>query len=158
MKRLMRSRLLDTFMLSRESTYPVRMLHKGLLGLCFLLSVLAASPIHAAIPGAFVEGFADIVEKVGPTVVNVAVTSASSSGRQLPPGPFGGPPGGGPPGGPPGRPPGPPGMSAGSGVIIDPTGFIITNNHVVEDASKITVTLQDGREIPSHNGWNRSKD
>ena len=146
MKRLMRSRLLNAFMPFRESTYPVRMLNKGLMSLCFLLSVIAPSPIYAVVPGAFVEGFADIVEKVGPTVVNVSVTSAggASSGRQLPPGPFGGPPGG-----PPGRPPGPPGMSAGSGVIIDPTGFIITNNHVVEDASKITVTLQDGREFPA---------
>ncbi|GJL55452.1 MAG: MucD protein [Nitrospirales bacterium] len=40
-------------------------------------------------------------------------------------------------------------MSAGSGVIIDTTGFIITNNHVVEDATKITVTLHDGREFPA---------
>ena len=34
----------------------------------------------------------------------------------------------------------------GSGVIIDGLGFILTNEHVVADATKITVTLADGRE------------
>ncbi len=108
---------------------------------------------QAALPSAFIEGFSEIVEKVGPAVVNVAVTSGGGgSSRQLPPGPFGGPPGGGGPGGgPPGRPPGPggPGMSAGSGVVIDPRGYILTNNHVVEDASDIKVTFSDGREVPA---------
>lgn len=33
---------------------------------------------------------------------------------------------------------------AGSGVILTADGYITTNNHVIEDASKITVTLQDG--------------
>ena len=103
---------------------------------------------QAALPSAFVEGFSEIVEKVGPAVVNVAVTSGGGgASRQLPPGPFGGPPGGG---GPPGRPPGGgPGMSAGSGVVIDSRGYILTNNHVVEDASDIKVTFNDGREVPA---------
>ncbi|WP_447971489.1 Do family serine endopeptidase [Nitrospira sp. M1] len=112
------------------------------------------SMAYAVVPGAFIEGFAEIVEKIGPSVVNVSVTNGGGGPeRSLPPGPFGGPPGGPPGGGrpqpgPPG-PQGPPGMSAGSGVIIDTTGFIITNNHVVEDATKITVTLHDGREFPA---------
>ena len=33
----------------------------------------------------------------------------------------------------------------GSGVIIDPEGYIITNNHVVQDAERITVTMNDKR-------------
>ena len=40
-----------------------------------------------------------------------------------------------------------PGSSAGSGVIISAQGFIVTNNHVVEDASQITVTTADGQEF-----------
>ncbi|MFH0763102.1 MAG: Do family serine endopeptidase [Candidatus Omnitrophota bacterium] len=38
-------------------------------------------------------------------------------------------------------------MGLGSGVIIDPEGYILTNAHVVEEASKITVTLSDGRQF-----------
>ena len=34
---------------------------------------------------------------------------------------------------------------AGSGWIINTSGLIVTNNHVVEGASSITVTLDDGR-------------
>jgi serine protease Do len=136
----------------------------------------AAVPAEASAPAALVSGFSDIVKKVTPAVVNIAVTGGEGGRREgrrpLPPGPFGppggGPPGGGPPGGgPPGPPgggppeeppgsepptppfPGPPGrpdQSAGSGVIITPNGHIVTNNHVVENASQITVTLYDSRE------------
>ena len=35
----------------------------------------------------------------------------------------------------------------GSGVIIDPSGVILTNNHVIDGGGKITVTLHDGREF-----------
>ncbi len=35
----------------------------------------------------------------------------------------------------------------GSGVIIDQRGYVLTNEHVVGDADKITVTLPDGREF-----------
>ena len=37
---------------------------------------------------------------------------------------------------------------AGSGFVIDPTGLIITNYHVVEDAFEITVMLSDGSLLP----------
>ena len=38
---------------------------------------------------------------------------------------------------------------AGSGWIISQDGFIVTNNHVVENAKSITVTLEDGRTVPA---------
>lgn len=45
-----------------------------------------------------------------------------------------------------GRPQGPQ-MASGSGVIITPDGYIMTNNHVVEKASKIEVVLNDKRSF-----------
>ncbi len=38
---------------------------------------------------------------------------------------------------------------AGSGWIIDPNGMIVTNNHVVQGANEIIVSLDDGRSLPS---------
>ncbi|HJU06835.1 MAG TPA: hypothetical protein VJ692_16920, partial [Nitrospiraceae bacterium] len=65
---------------------------------------------EASVPPTMVQGFAEIVKKVTPAVVNVAVIGGEGGRREggpgprrpqppLPPGPFGGPPGGGPPGG-----------------------------------------------------------
>ncbi len=38
-------------------------------------------------------------------------------------------------------------QGAGSGFVIDPAGFIVTNNHVVGSAQRVTVALQNGTEL-----------
>ena len=38
------------------------------------------------------------------------------------------------------------GSGSGSGVIVSSDGYIVTNNHVIEDASEIEVTLNDNRK------------
>ena len=38
--------------------------------------------------------------------------------------------------------------SMGSGFIINPAGYIVTNNHVVDGATEIQVKIDDGREMP----------
>jgi len=154
----------------------IMLLRSGLLVLSvasFMVMALAnssgqfsPSSVEAAVPPAVAQGFSDIVKRVTPAVVNIAVTGSEGGRREggprrpLPPGPFGGPPGGPPGEEPPGAEPpipppfpGPPGgpgrpdQSAGSGVIIDAHGYIVTNNHVVENATQITVTLSDKREF-----------
>lgn len=127
-------------------------------------------PLAAPVAGP-VSGLADMVEAVGPSVVQIEVKPDAAQmqpmayggqGGGLPPGIedqlrrfFGGqlPPGlqipGGPEGGDPrGRGPGPDqGGSLGSGFIVDASGIVVTNNHVVGDARTVTVQLSDGREF-----------
>ena len=98
--------------------------------------------------------FADLVERVSPAVVTVQVDIAprvqNSAMPELPAPfrdfmrPFGNGRGEGPPGGPQSQRPA---QAAGSGFILDANGYIVTNNHVVERARKITVKLSDGREF-----------
>ena len=132
----------------------------GLVMSTVAFTVLPGEPAAlAGTPAGLTQGFSEIVKKVTPAVVNIAVTGGGEGGGKgrrapLPPGPFGGPPGEEAPGGelptPPPMPPGGhgrPDQSAGSGVIVDSNGFIVTNNHVVEGATQITVTLSDRREF-----------
>ena len=40
-------------------------------------------------------------------------------------------------------------LGAGSGFIVDPSGIIVTNTHVVGRSNRISVTMQDGTELPA---------
>jgi serine protease Do len=43
-----------------------------------------------------------------------------------------------------------PAHALGSGFIIDPAGYVVTNNHVIDDATDIQVTLSDGTTVAAH--------
>ncbi|MBI1196411.1 MAG: Do family serine endopeptidase [Phenylobacterium sp.] len=124
----------------------------------------STSPIFAPPPGAPLS-FADIFDRVSPAVVSINVTSHVDANalRQIPG--FGGLPFGIVPRGPQGqddgddndgdnggsnrggRPRLPTQQSSGSGFFISPDGYIVTNNHVVENAETIKVVLKDETEL-----------
>ena len=116
--------------------------------------------------------FADLASKVSPAVVNIRIVKTITQGPMTGISPFPGQQQGpsqeGPQGQPPdlheffrrffGGPGGPGGnshprefkqRSLGSGVIVDPSGYVITNNHVVAEADEILVRLKEGKEYPA---------
>ncbi len=102
----------------------------------------------ATATGAPLPGFAQLVTEVKPAVVNIAVTeSIQNAEMQEPPNSPPGFPFNGQDHGRNEKPEG--GHALGSGFIIDPSGYIVTNNHVIDHASKVTVTLADGSVYPA---------
>ena len=69
---------------------------------------------------------ADLFDRVAPSVVNVSVRVLNGSGQ-----------------GPAVR------QGSGSGFVVDDQGHILTNEHVVRDASRIEITLADGLKVPA---------
>jgi serine protease Do len=93
-----------------------------------------------------------LAARVTPAVVNVAVTShgrAEMAEGQMPQMPEGMPPMFGPFFGRPSRPRSQIEHGIGSGVLISPDGYIVTNNHVIDGAVDIQVTLNDRRILPA---------
>jgi serine protease Do len=127
----------------------------------------STAPIFAPPPGAPLS-FADIFDKVSPAVVSINVTSEidPSQLRRIPGFenfPFDIVPrgqgqgqgegqddddqGGAQGNAPRSAPRLPPQQSSGSGFFISPDGYIVTNNHVVENAKEIKVVLKDETEL-----------
>ncbi len=92
--------------------------------------------------------FSPIVKRAAPAVVNVYATRMIS---QRPRSPFGNDPFFrrffGEPGSGSREPRQRETSSLGSGVIVEPSGIVVTNNHVIKDASTIKVVLADKREF-----------
>jgi S1-C subfamily serine protease len=72
---------------------------------------------------AYSQAVIGVVEKVGPAVVSIGVRQKGANGHA--------------------------GEGAASGVIIAPDGYVLTNNHVVENAGDVQVGLTDGSTFPA---------
>ena len=128
--------------------------------LTLLLGFAAVGVPYAAFARALPTTFADLTERLLPSVVNISTTQTiKSSGNGL--------------GGTPDRPRFPPGSpfeeffreffdrehrrgaperkatSLGSGFVVDAAGLIVTNNHVIAEADEITVTFADETRLPA---------
>jgi len=64
-----------------------------------------------------------VVEAVGPAVVSITVGSAAPAGNGVER------------------------IGAGSGVLLTPDGYVLTNHHVVRDANRVQLTLTDGTSL-----------
>ena len=112
---------------------------KSIRGRAFALGIAAA--FLAGAPAAQAAGiaamdYAALVEQHGPAVVHVSVHEklAKSDDRATSSG----------------KPDTIPSNSFGSGFIVSADGYILTNAHVVSQATQLSVTLKDKRELPAH--------
>ena len=113
-------------------------------------AVPAPVAAQAMAPARATQGYADVVAKVTPAVVTIRVESkAQTQFTQLPfeGTPFGDLFGQGQRGRGGRQMPAPTQRGLGSGVIVNQDGYILTNNHVVDNATKIQVELSDRRVV-----------
>ena len=138
----------------------------------FIASTLAVNVVMAKTEPAHVaadlkevnvnNGFADLVDAVKPAVVNISVTASAKGGSGLPDlgkhAPqleeffkryFGQPDGRPSPSPQPSEPYVRKTQAVGSGFIVDPSGLVVTNNHVIDNADEIEVVFDDGTRIPA---------
>jgi serine protease Do len=144
----------------------VRRMASAAVAIGFLAGPAVLAP-SAAFARAAPESFADLAEQVMDAVVNISAATTVAEQRtlplpQLPPGaPFQeffeeffnrGPGGQRGESGPRGDGDGPQrpqrrSSSLGSGFVLDASGIVITNNHVIGDANDVTVIFADGRKL-----------
>jgi Do/DeqQ family serine protease len=112
----------------------------------FAMQPLAAFAQQRQVPASAAQlqlSFAPVVQRVAPAVVNVYASHIVENQNPLMADPFfrqffGG-----------GMPRAQVERSLGSGVLIDPSGLIVTNYHVIEGASDVKIALADKREFPA---------
>jgi len=104
--------------------WAIRLVWPGLLVSALWLAPAAAR--LSALPQPV--SLAPLVRAVAPVVVGISVSQTPAGPARLGPSP-------------------PNSQAAGSGFIVTPDGMIVTNNHVIADANKITVTLNDGEQF-----------
>jgi serine protease Do len=112
------------------------------------VSVVARADTNTQRVSQLSNSFADIIEKASPAVVSIRMTRIIKASDQQTVNPFlsdpffrqffGGPNA---------RPRDQREEGLGSGIIVSPNGYILTNNHVVEKANGLKVRLSDGREF-----------
>ncbi|MCF2907768.1 DegQ family serine endoprotease [Pseudoalteromonas sp. DL2-H2.2] len=107
----------------------------------FLLPETSHARLPVAVDGQQLPTLAPMLEKVTPGVVSIQVSGAKEVRRRVDPFDFFF-------GNPAPRSQKRPFSGLGSGVIIDADeGYVVTNNHVIDEADNIVVTLKDGREF-----------
>ena len=135
------------------------LVYRAVAALCFVAVVVGTAPVPAQAADTALPDFADLTERLLPSVVSIATVMRTASGQRtrpqfpLPPDAF--PPNSpfrdffrdfferGPQQAPSPRPPR--SFGGGSGFLIEADGYIVTNHHVIEDAAEIAVTLHDGK-------------
>src|SRR5579864_4210426 len=88
-----------------------------------------ASNSDSALLDAYSRAVVSAAEKVSPSVAKIEVTQNAGSTRNGEPRERHG---------------------GGSGFVFTPDGLVLTNSHVVHDASRIHLSLPDGRRFPAH--------